>query len=107
MIHQNLAKSGWYKLSLIEQMANIGSEVSRTVNWKGKSKSDATISYKRAMELISLTLNDSKNKGRLKEIARVKELFSDWFLGINQYKSTKKQWQDYFLQFAYAARIDK
>ncbi|MFC1627468.1 hypothetical protein ACFL18_02875 [Patescibacteria group bacterium] len=36
--HQNLKKGRWNKLSLIEQMANIGSEISRTINWKQKTK---------------------------------------------------------------------
>ncbi len=39
--HKELQKGKWNKLSLIEQMANIGSEVSRTINWKNKSKKDA------------------------------------------------------------------
>lgn len=31
--HKELAKDRWAKMSLCEQMANIGSEVSRALNW--------------------------------------------------------------------------
>lgn len=103
-IHKDLAKGRWQSLSTIEQMANIGSEVERTINWKQKSKKDAEHAFIRAVELINLTMNDPKNKNGIKEIARVKELFSDWYLGGVLYDTTKEGWQDYFLQFAVAAR---
>jgi len=34
--HKELAEGRWKDLSLCEQMANIGSEVSRTIKWKEK-----------------------------------------------------------------------
>lgn len=105
--HKRLTKTKWQALSLIEQMANIGSEVSRTINWKGKSKYDADISFARTHELINLTINDPKNKKRLKEITRTRELFNDWYLEGKLYKTTDKEWQDYFLSFAIAARMCK
>lgn len=103
-LHQDLATGRWQKLTLVEQMANIGSEVSRTINWKGKDKKEAKQAFLRALELIILTMKDSKNKGRLKEIARVKELLVGWYLGDWEYKSSDESWQNYFLQFAVAAR---
>lgn len=104
--HQNLQKGQWNKLSLVEQMANIGSEVSRTINWKRKNQADAQKSFYRALELIEFTLSDTKNKNRAKEIARVKEMLVDWYLGNPLYRSTDKDWQKYFLQFNLAARIN-
>ncbi len=35
-IHRELANGGWQALSLMEQMANIGSEVERAVVWASK-----------------------------------------------------------------------
>lgn len=96
----------WNKLSLIEQMANIGSEVSRTINWKQKNQKDAQASFYRALELIELTVKDSKNITRVKEINRVKEMLVDWYLGNPSYHSTDQDWQKYFLQFNLAARIN-
>jgi hypothetical protein len=105
--HRNLKKGGWNQLTLIEQMANIGSEVSRTINWKKKSQPDAQKSFYRALELIEFTLDDDKNRKRVKEINRVKEMLIDWYLGNPLYQSSDQDWQKYFLQFNFAARINK
>ena len=35
--HKELSQGKWQKMSLIEQMANIGSEVERAINWKNKN----------------------------------------------------------------------
>ncbi|MFH1392627.1 MAG: hypothetical protein ABIG90_03060 [bacterium] len=96
--------SRWKKLSLIEQMANIGSEVYRTIKWRSNSDF-AEKAFYRALELFDLTIEDKKNKKRLKEVIRARELFADYIIGDNQYKSSDKQWQKYFYNFNYAARI--
>lgn len=36
--HKRLASGRWYRLSLTEQLANIGSEVSRAAGWQGKDE---------------------------------------------------------------------
>ena len=104
--HHNLHQGRWNKLSLVEQMANVGSEVSRTINWKKRNKTDAQKSFYRALELIELTIGDPKNRNRIKEVNRVKEMLVDWYLGNPLYKSTDQDWQKYFLQFNTAARIN-
>lgn len=96
--------SRWQKLSLIEQMANIGSEVYRTIKWK-KNKDFAQKAFERALELFDLTLQDAKNKFRLKEVARTRECFADYISGNNQYNFTKKYWEKYFYNFNYASRL--
>ena len=35
--HKGLATGRWAQMSLSEQMANIGSEISRALNWKRKN----------------------------------------------------------------------
>lgn len=103
--HKNLASGRWNKLTLVEQIANIGSEVSRTINWKNKGKSDYfKLAFERALELIDLTLADPKNKERLKEIVRARELLIDYFYGQNSYNTSDESWQKYFYSFNYAAR---
>jgi len=104
--HKNLAQGHWHELSLIEQMANIGSEVERAIKWKNKGKKEVAYNaFTRALELFDLTINDDKNSKRLKEITRARELWSDFFTGKNIYKNTDKSWQKYFYYFNFASRI--
>ncbi|MFH0942862.1 MAG: hypothetical protein V1810_01670 [Candidatus Beckwithbacteria bacterium] len=106
-LHKNLASGRWKKFSLMEQMANIGAEVGRAINWKNKDENLAKSAFYRALELFELTVTDPKNRKRLKEINRSKEMFGDWFLGINQYQSSAEDWERYFLQFNLAVRLNK
>jgi hypothetical protein len=108
LFHQDLALGRWQTFSLLEQMANIGSEVGRAINAREQGKEDRAIaaSY-RALELFDLSLNDPKHRHRLKEIARARECFVDFFFGENQYSFTGDWWQRYFLDFAVAARQQK
>jgi len=103
--HTELASGRWQKFSLIEQMANIGSEVGRAVKWKEAGKVErAEAAACRALELFDLTLADPKNRTRLREVARTRELFADYFFGDNtEASSSRESWDRYFLPFAIAA----
>jgi len=106
--HQQLAKGEWFELSLVEQLANIGSEVERAINWKNKdNRQYSQMAFERALELLSLTIDDPKNKSRLKEPTRLYELLVDYFAGDNFYGSSDELWHNYFLAFAYAARVGR
>lgn len=106
--HKQLAGGRWRKLSLIEQLANIGSEVERTIAWRKKHDPDySQQAFFRALELTDLTLADPKNKHRLREIARMREALVDYFWGKNQYNSSDRLWRRYFYSFNYAAAIQK
>ena len=103
--HKNLAAGSWNQLSFIEQMANIGSEVERALNWRIKKNADyAQKAFERALELIDLTLDSDRNYAHLKEIARMREAIVDYFSGINQFMSSEGSWRNYFLPFTYASR---
>lgn len=105
--HKQLAAGRWNELSLVEQMANIGSEVIRAINWKNKNQSKLSQeAFYRALELLSLTKADPKHRRRpaFKEICRVYEVLADYFAGDNIYGSTDKLWEKYFLAFNWAAR---
>lgn len=103
--HKELAAGRWKGFSFLEQMANIGGEVERTISWKEKGNPDyGRQAFYRALELMELTIADEKNRKRLKELARVKELFIDWFAFDNIYHSTAQGWRGYFYPFAFAAR---
>lgn len=103
--HKKLAAGNWKKLPFLEQMANIGSEVERALNWRKKKNSDySQRASERALELIDLTLSSSRSFARFKEIARTREAIVDYFFGSNQFMSTEASWRSYFSHFTYAAR---
>lgn len=105
MQHPTLANGRWNTFSFVEQMANIGSEVHRTISWKKKqNKEFSDLAFFRALELLDLTIADSKNRDRLKELTRARELFCDYIIGNNIYNNTDTLWQNYFLSFTSAAR---
>ena len=104
LAHKNSAER-WYKFSLAEQMANIGSEVSRALYWQEKNNQEQKDkSFWRSLELIDLTLSDPKHKNRLKEILRLREVICDLFIGKNEFKILPEQLKKYFLEFGLAAR---
>ena len=104
IIHKELASGRWFKLSLVEQLANIGSEVSRACRWQGKDENIFWGAVERALELFDLTLEDQRWRGRLREIARVREVFCDAVLGEKNYQTSLKDLERYFLPFALFAR---
>lgn len=103
--HKNLANGRWTNFSILEQMANIGAEVGRAINWREKNKEYSQLAFDRALELIDLTIEDKKNRSRLKEICRVREVLIDYFINGNTYNSSDRFWNSYFYSFSYAARL--
>lgn len=103
--HKSLAAGRWKELSFFKQMANIGSEVQRAINWKEKKSEYSQMAIDRALELLDMTIKDEKNhkRSRLKEILRLREFLVDYFYFDNVYKSNSAHWQNYFLAFSYAA----
>ncbi|MBI3615604.1 MAG: hypothetical protein HY211_03700 [Candidatus Omnitrophica bacterium] len=94
-------------MPFLEQMANIGSEVERALNWKTKNNPAYSLqASERALELIDLTLDSVKGLARLREVARAREAVVDYFFGTNQFRSTEASWRKYFHCFTCAARKD-
>jgi len=107
MQHRDLADGRWFEKPLAEQMANIGSEISRAARWLARNPDLSRAAFYRALELFDLTLDDPRHRtseARLREIARAREVVADFFAGGNQYRSTAASLQKYFDQFALAAR---
>jgi hypothetical protein len=106
--HQSLAEGRWQTFSLMEQLANVGSEVERALNWLDKNNPEYSwLALERALELLSLTIADTRHRRRLKELTRLREALLDFFLGGNEFRSTGQSWRRYFYQFAYASRLKK
>jgi hypothetical protein len=106
MFYKELAAGRWQQLSLIEQMANIGSEVHRMIAWRERKPEYSQLAFERALELLDLTIADPKHRGRLKEICRVREVLVD-FRFDNEYGSTDESWEKYFYAFNFAARLGR
>ncbi len=106
-IHGSLADGRWHAFSLVEQLAHIGSEVSRANRARSagdRRRMDAA--FERALELFDLTIDDPRHHGaRLREICRAREVVCDYFWGTNEYQSTGESLDRYFLPYALAARI--
>lgn len=91
----------WQKFSLSQQLANIGSEVSRAESLKQKGDTEnMEKSFFRALELIDLTIEDKRWKNRLYEIFRLREIICDLFIGENNFKTNPEFLKNYFLFFA-------
>jgi hypothetical protein len=102
--HRDLAAGRWGRLSLAEQLGNVGSEVGRMHRWRGRDDGLAAGAFDRALELLDLTLADPRWRDRLREIARARELLCDAAAGGREYNTTLEDLDRYFLAFAVAAR---
>jgi len=105
--HKELAAGRWSNLSFAEQMANIGSEVERAINWKNKNNNCySLLAFERALELLDLTIKDGKQNDHLNELMRLKEELADYFVSGNIHCTTPESWHNFFYPYSLAARMD-
>ena len=104
-MHTELAAGRWKSFPLMLQLAHVGSEVSRAQNAKIVGN-DARLqsALSRMLELLDLTIADPKNRFRLRELCRAREVLCDFLAGDNIYHSTGESLNRYFLQFAAASK---
>lgn len=109
--HVDLALGKWFTMTLAEQLANIGSEVNRTIaSFEKDDNERMNKAIDRTLELFDLTLADRRWKDRLKEITRSRELFCSLFFDQENNIDRKNQMDflnEYFLQFAVLARAKR
>ena len=103
-VHANLAAGRWQNLTLMEQLANVGSDVARASRWQGKDPHRCEQAFLRALELLDLSIGDARWKGRRKELTRVREVLCDAMCGGSAYNSDLAGLDRYFFHFAVAAR---
>lgn len=104
-VHRELAAGRWFEMPLVEQMANVGSEIERTISWRGRNQKNSTTAFERGLELLDLTIADPRHRGRLRELTRVREALVDSFVFDNHYGSTDESWRRYFHAFTYAVAL--
>lgn len=103
--HNELAQGRWAKMSFCEQMANVGSEVERALNWLDKNNKEySEKALYRALELLDLTINSNVKKSYLKELTRIRETLLDFFSGENTYNQDKNSIKKFFFYFGLSAR---
>jgi len=104
--HAGLAAGRWQSLPLIEQLANVGSEVERAIKaHEGGRTERRDAAVNRGLELFDLTATDDRWKGaRRREVLRAREQFCSLFWGDDDRPSEAASLSKYFLHFAVAAR---
>lgn len=106
--HKNLAAGRWSELTLAQQLANVGSEIYRSLNWQKKGRDDfSERAFFRALELLDLSLENAKSYSKLKELSRLRTVLVDYFFGENEFKSKQENIEKYFYSFTYAANLNK
>ncbi len=104
-VHHDLAAGRWQQLSLVEQLANIGSEAHRASTAKALgNETRLAAALDRFLELFYLTLADGRWIGRRRELARAREVALDFLVGENVHGTSPESLDAYFLPFAVAAR---
>jgi hypothetical protein len=104
-LHSDLAAGRWHSMSLMDQLGNAGSEVSRALRARESGNvARERSALRRFLELIDLTIADPRLRGRRRELCRAREVVCDYFVGDNVYRSTPESLDRYFLAFAKAAR---
>lgn len=104
-LHASLAAGRWAELSVVEQLANVGSEVERTLRAHDAGRLDRRDqALARALELFDLTAADPRWRGaRRREVLRAREYFCG-VLFSEPRPGDAEFLRRYFLQFAIAAR---
>lgn len=109
VLHAAQASGRWFTLTIVEQLANIGTEVARAARAKSDgNRARFDHSLDRALELFDLSLADGRwSSARRREIARAREVICDFLVGDNAYGSSAESLDRYFLPFAVAARSQR
>jgi len=104
-LHGGLTHERWERLSLADQLANIGAEVARASRAKNRHDDRRLRQhFDLALELFEFTLDDERWREQRVEIGRAREIVCDFLAGDNEYQSTAESLDAYFLPFSYLSR---
>ena len=80
-LHKNLNPDRWQKFSVKQRELMIANELNRAKNWiEKKDIEEVKNCYERALELLDLTIATTKNKNRLKEYLRLREMMGKFYI---------------------------
>ncbi len=106
--HKKQASGPWQKKSFLEQMANIGSEVYRAINWRKKGNEEyAQMAFERSLELFDLSKESKLSYPQYKELLRMREICVDYFKYDNDYNSSADSINRYFMYITIAFKSSK
>ena len=105
--HPGLAAGRWQSLTLVEQLAHVGSEVERALRAREQGlASRMEHAAVRALELFDLTAADDRWRGaRRRETLRARDYFCRVCFGGDAESDAPDYLRRYFLQFAAAAGL--
>ena len=106
MSNHDFDQVAWSKMSMFEQMGNIGSEVGRALAAKRQhNEKRMEASFYRGLDLIDATagLWSGRKNGRLRELLRAREEFARSIVS----DTTDATLEKYFMKFAVAARLNQ
>jgi hypothetical protein len=86
----------WQTFSLAEQLAHVGSEVTRARIWQEKNSEESfRQALERALHLLDLTIADSRWSSRLSELTRLREGICDYYSNSKNYNINLRSLEDY------------
>ena len=100
-----ISQHRWQNLTFYQQLGNVASELSRAIKFKDHDDIEhMNSSLWRLLELLELTIDDRKNKSRLRELCRFREVLCDWYCQTRLYDVDPESLKNYALNFAMLAR---
>jgi hypothetical protein len=109
MNNYQIDRQRWSRFTIQEQMGNIGSEVGRSIQaWRTHDEERFNGALYRALDLFDATteLLVAKHSPRTKEVLRSKDQFLALFFD-NTFEEDSDNIEQYFMQYALAARRDR
>lgn len=111
IFHRWLIKSGkWFKMSKLQQLWNLGSEVGRYMiarkEWNIDRMKEVEL---RMFELFDMIMWDPRwrRTGMMREICRLREFIVDFFYGDNIYQTTENWLNSYFFTIQVSANEER
>ncbi len=81
-LHKNLKPERWGKFSVKQRELMIANELNRAKNWIERNDLEEVKNcYERALELLDLTVEVTKNRNRLREYLRLREIIGKLYVG--------------------------
>lgn len=79
--HKTLTEEKWGSFPFYKQILMIANELNRAKNWiEKRDAGELTLCYERALELLYLTIEVLKDKRKLRELLRAKEMLGALYI---------------------------